>query len=326
MKAKFTVILSVIFTLLLLNLAIADVPQLLNYQGKLVKSDGTPESGTLALTFSIYADSIGITAPLWAETQTVRITDGVFNVLLGSVVPFPGSLFVFNDAGDRYLGIKVGGDTEMTPRLRLTSVAYAFRAGNANSIVDNSITTEKIVDNAVTADKIAPNIVSSINGVKNDGGDIDLVAGAGIAITPSISANQITISSSGFTQITGANGTSNVSVNSTGNVEVLGVRIADSGVFNVSLAAHLVIEISGDGSGRYEFTIRRDNINGTQVGRGWWRPGSAGNFQAVTIAFTGIDTNVRGPVTYYLVARKFDGEAKDALIFIYGLNATYTRQ
>ena len=64
-------------------------------------------------------------------------------------------------------------------------------------VADLGITTDKIDDNAVTTAKIAPQIVSSIDGVSNDGGDIDLDAGPGITITPDDGANKITISAAG---------------------------------------------------------------------------------------------------------------------------------
>jgi hypothetical protein len=53
-----------------------------------------------------------------------------------------------------------------------------------------------IQNNAVTVGKISPNIISSIGGVKNDGGDIALVAGSNIAISPDDANNKITISAS----------------------------------------------------------------------------------------------------------------------------------
>ena len=59
------------------------------------------------------------------------MTDGLFNVLLGSSVSFPGELF--KTGGDRYLGFKVEPDDEMTPRFRFTSVAYALRATQADT-------------------------------------------------------------------------------------------------------------------------------------------------------------------------------------------------
>ena len=97
----------------------AQVPQLINYQGKLTKPTGAPLDTTIQMVFTIYADSNGVTS-LWTETQTaVAVQKGVFNVLLGSVVPVSYSTF---DGTTRYLGVKVGGDPEITPRKPMVSV------------------------------------------------------------------------------------------------------------------------------------------------------------------------------------------------------------
>ncbi len=61
-------------------------------------------------------------------------------------------------------------------------------------LTSGAVTTPKIKDNAVTKEKITPDFVSSVDGVKNDGGNIDLVAGSGISIDPNDSQNKITIS------------------------------------------------------------------------------------------------------------------------------------
>ncbi|MCK4223593.1 MAG: hypothetical protein KAX39_00330 [candidate division Zixibacteria bacterium] len=126
MKAKifFTGILFAVF--FLVSLSYADVPQMINYQGKLTTaSGGCVGDTTISMTFKIYAD---LTTPtsLWSETQdSVKVEDGIFNVLLGSVNPIPDSVF---DRSTRYLGVKVGADNEMSPRKPLVSVGYAFRS------------------------------------------------------------------------------------------------------------------------------------------------------------------------------------------------------
>jgi hypothetical protein len=108
-------------------LASAQVPQMINYQGKLTSASGAPVNDTLQMVFTIYSDSGG-TNPLWTETQgAVVVEKGVFNVLLGSVNPISYSVF---DGSTRYLGVKVGGDPEITPRKPMVSVAYAYRAGS----------------------------------------------------------------------------------------------------------------------------------------------------------------------------------------------------
>jgi len=190
----------------------AQVPQVINYQGMLTDAGGVALSGSFVIEFKIYdAATAGIV--LWTETRTVTVTGGLFDVLLGSVTPIPYSVF---DGNDKYLSLKVGADPEMTPRKRLVSVGYALRAYNADKVdgLDaaafvqagqaNSIATAMIQDNAVTAAKIAPNVVSSVDGVVNDGGNIDLVAGNNVTITPDDANNTITIAATGVSGIGGS--------------------------------------------------------------------------------------------------------------------------
>lgn len=134
--------------------ASAQAPNLINYQGRLTAAGGAAASGSLVMNFSIYATATGVTS-LWTETQTVAVTNGVFNVLLGSVTPFPGT--VFTSGGERYLGIKVGTDPEMTPRFRLTSVAFAIHATEADGIKDGAITDADVsASAAISGAKINP--------------------------------------------------------------------------------------------------------------------------------------------------------------------------
>lgn len=70
------------------------------------------------------------------------------------------------------------------------------QTGSINSamISDESITSNDIRSNTISEDKIVPDIVSSLDGVTNDGGNIDLVAGSNVTITPNDITNTITIS------------------------------------------------------------------------------------------------------------------------------------
>ena len=175
----------------------AGVPQMINYQGVLLNGDGIPVSGTRSIEFLIYdVESAGTAA--WSETQSVTTVDGLFSVLLGSVTPIPASIFMTPEA---YLALRVGSDSEMAPRIRLVSAGYAFQAGNADSLGGRP--AEAFVEagstNSVDVDMITPDIISSIDGVSNDGGNVDLVAGSNVTITPDDAANTITISASGGT-------------------------------------------------------------------------------------------------------------------------------
>lgn len=133
------------------------VPQLVNFQGMLTTNAGTPVTGPKSMIFSLYSTTSG-GAPLWSEAQTVNPANGIYSVALGAAVPIPASVF----AGDSlYLGVAVDDDSEMVPRQSITSVAFTFRAGTADTVADGAVTSAKIADGAVTADKIDRNQVQT---------------------------------------------------------------------------------------------------------------------------------------------------------------------
>jgi hypothetical protein len=103
----------------------ADVPHMINYQGKLTTASGGCLNDTVQMSFTIYSDSLG-TVNEWSETQTeVIIKDGIFNVFLGSVDNIPSDVF---DGSVKYLGVQVESDPEMRPLKPMVSVAYAYRS------------------------------------------------------------------------------------------------------------------------------------------------------------------------------------------------------
>jgi len=105
----------------------SDVPKQINYQGFLTDPDGDPvPDDDYSMTFKIYDVSTeGIS--LWSETQIVTVINGKYTAILGKNNPIdPEDL-----DGDRYFGITVAPDEEMTPRLKLTSTAFSIKAGDA---------------------------------------------------------------------------------------------------------------------------------------------------------------------------------------------------
>lgn len=79
-----------------------------------------------------------------------------------------------------------------------TIVAADIAAGaiGSSKIATGAVSSAKIQDGSIAAVDVAPNIVSSLSGVSNDGGNIALVAGNGMSITPNDAANTITFSTS----------------------------------------------------------------------------------------------------------------------------------
>jgi len=115
------------------------------YQGRLADSGGTPITNTVNMIFRLYSAASGGT-PLWEEQWTgansVQVSGGLFNVMLGSLTPIPQSVIVSNT--NLFLGITVGTDGEMSPRVQLGSVPFATQA---LTVPDGSITTAKLAAN-----------------------------------------------------------------------------------------------------------------------------------------------------------------------------------
>jgi hypothetical protein len=125
------VLFTVLLTFVLLPAkALTDVPGLISYQGMLTDDSGVALDTTVSMTFTIYIDSTGPNF-VWNETQpSVVVNDGLFNVLLGRVNPIPETVF---DWLTCWLDVRVGIDSPLQPRQRMTSVGYSFRAAEADT-------------------------------------------------------------------------------------------------------------------------------------------------------------------------------------------------
>ena len=99
------------------------IPTTVNYQGYLTNPQGVPLDMQMSLEFRLYTVSTGGTEE-WMEAKTVQVNNGFFNVELGADTAFPDGLF----ENPVFMGITVVGDSEMTPRLRFSSVPTAFIA------------------------------------------------------------------------------------------------------------------------------------------------------------------------------------------------------
>jgi hypothetical protein len=115
--------------------ASAAINKQISFQGKLTNTDGTNVTdGNFSIRFRIYndpsadaANTCSANSCKWEETQaTVAVGGGLFQVNLGSVASLPASVD-FN-ASALYLGVKVGSDAEMIPRIQLTAAPYAFNS------------------------------------------------------------------------------------------------------------------------------------------------------------------------------------------------------
>jgi hypothetical protein len=107
------------------------VPLLAQFAGSLGQSGNI--EGLHGITFSIYAEQTGGT-PLWTETQSVAVdSKGNFSVLLGSSqsAGLPPDVFALGEP--RWIGY-VSDDGLEQPRIPLSTVPYAFKAANADTL------------------------------------------------------------------------------------------------------------------------------------------------------------------------------------------------
>src|SRR5207245_7904990 len=86
------------------TLAFAQVPQKLGYQGRLLQANGTPEAGTIAVTFSLWDSATGGTS-LWSEIQNVAMSNGFYSVYLGDATSLAANAI---NGSERLLEISVG--------------------------------------------------------------------------------------------------------------------------------------------------------------------------------------------------------------------------
>jgi hypothetical protein len=101
----------------------------LNFQARIqTNNSNIVPDGNYTVTFRLYNAQSGGTAS-WTETQSLSVKNGYFSAYLGSVTPFNTSI---DWSASQWLTLAINTDSEMNPRIKLTSVPYAFRSDRAN--------------------------------------------------------------------------------------------------------------------------------------------------------------------------------------------------
>lgn len=143
MQKRFYLV-AVALLMFFLPIGVFSVPSTVSYQGKLTDSSGVPIHGNTAIKFSLYSVESGGTA-IWSENYDgnssrpiINVVNGHFSVELGSITPLTKSHF---SSSTIYLGIKVGSDSEMSPRIPILSSPFTFQADNADTLDDLDATS-----------------------------------------------------------------------------------------------------------------------------------------------------------------------------------------
>ena len=140
-QATATILLG-IFIFSLLSLAYSDaqaaVPRILAFQGRLTNGSGSLLGGAAGTNyyfkFAIYNATSGGTK-LWPSgtipTITSKVTQGVFNVLLGDTSAGFSALDIDFDSQNYYLEVQVSEDNNtfetLTPRQRIVASGFAIK-------------------------------------------------------------------------------------------------------------------------------------------------------------------------------------------------------
>ena len=141
----------------------AQVPQILNYQGR-VSVNGTNFDGAGLFQFA-FVDGTGTTT-YWSNGNSVvslPVSAGLYSVLLGdttvtNMAAIPATVFTNTDVLLRVWFDGGAGPQQLSPDQRFTAVGYALMAAN---VPNGAITAAQLASNAVTAASLAPGAVTA---------------------------------------------------------------------------------------------------------------------------------------------------------------------
>jgi len=169
MRVWITICLGLFLVVIGAAAALSEVPQLISCQGILADAEGEPITATVNVIFTIYdGESNGNVE--WTATRSVTPDiGGRFDILLGESEPIGDTVFA---GPDRWLGIQVEGYSEMAPRLRLVSTAYAYQVSTVDGASGGQISGELTVDGQVGIGLTEPTEALEVAGTvySNSGG------------------------------------------------------------------------------------------------------------------------------------------------------------
>ena len=113
---------------------IAQVPSLINYQGRLTDAQGQPVSGNRTMAVRIYDAASGGNMTYEESIGTVAVGNGTYSFQFGA----SGNGVVTVLSGQDFLSLSVNG-TEESTRTRLLAVPYALKSADAQALRDELV-------------------------------------------------------------------------------------------------------------------------------------------------------------------------------------------
>jgi hypothetical protein len=203
----------------------AQINKQFSWQGIARDNNGDLLDGTYNIEIKLFATETAPN-PLWTETQTITINEGIINLKVGE-----SSIINLDFESQYWMEITIGGGTPLQ-RIKLTPVPYAIIS---KTVEDNGITTEKIM----------------IGGVEGSAPGFNADIALGSVGTNDIGAGQV------HGNVPGFNG--DITPNSVGiaDINAAGVRGSVTGGVNAEIQANsvgtadvAVKQISGDGGAK----------------------------------------------------------------------------
>jgi len=135
---------------------LAQVPGTLSYQGLLTDNSGNPVAdGTQTILFNFYTTASGGTALQTRGPLSVTTSKGLFMAVIGNGQGSNNAALPFNLADQQiYIGIVANGGNELSPRVQLTAVPYAFRAAMATALDATATVAGSQVGTGINANNI----------------------------------------------------------------------------------------------------------------------------------------------------------------------------
>lgn len=209
--------------------AAAGINKQINFQGKVVNTDGTNVStASYNFLFCIYTTSSPATPctaganndAIWRESKSLTVTDGIFQTNLGDSTSLPGSVDFNTD--NIYLGINFNSNGQMSPLVQFTAAPYAF---NSDNLDGKDWASPAAIGTTTAAAGTFTSLTATTGGLSVTAGGISISSGAlAINNATGITSDQSTMiinanSGAGTVDIQGALNSNSMTVD-TGGVSI----------------------------------------------------------------------------------------------------------
>ena len=187
----------------------AQVPSLINYQGRLTDGSGSPVSGNRTMAVRLYDAATGGNMTYEETIGTVGVANGTYSFQFGA----SGSGIVSVLSGQDYLALTVNG-TEETTRTRLLAVPFALKAKESadtqmlntqvtslnGTVAGLSASQTTLAGNVTTLQAQTQSVSESLSAILAEYKVLGL--SGNLTFDNSISSGLLTISNSGFRPLT----------------------------------------------------------------------------------------------------------------------------